>query len=77
VNVFGSVAVRVVEPVSLIADWNGQTLSLGVSIKPFLDIPLVITPGLTDIVGDNTNGTGFNGLNGLRFTLGVGYGIYF
>jgi hypothetical protein len=77
VNVFGSVAVRVVEPVSLIADWNGQTLSLGVSIKPFQDIPLVITPGLTDIVGDNTNGTGFNGLNGLRFTLGVGYGIYF
>jgi len=77
VNVFGSVAVRVAEPVSLIADWNGQTLSLGASIKPFRDIPLVITPGITDIVGDNTNGTRFNGLNGLRFTLGVGYGIYF
>jgi hypothetical protein len=77
VNVFGSVAVRVLEPVSLIADWNGQTLSLGASFKPFRDIPLVITPGLTDIVGDNTNGTRFNGLNGLRFTLGVGYGIYF
>jgi hypothetical protein len=77
VNVFGAVAVRVFEPISLIADWNGQTLSVGASIKPFRDIPLVITPGITDIAGNNTNGTRFNGLNGLRFTLGVGYGIYF
>ena len=77
VNVFGSVAVRVVEQVSLIADWNGQSLSLGASIKPFRDIPFVITPGFTDVVGDNTNGAIFNGLNGARFILGVGYGIYF
>jgi len=77
VNVFGAVAVRVFEPISLIADWSGQTLSVGASIKPFRDIPLVITPGITDIAGDNTNGTRFNGLNGLRFTLGVGYGINF
>ncbi len=77
VNVFGSVAVRAAEPISLIADWNGQTLSVGASIKPFRDLPLVITPGITDIAGNNTNGTRINGLNGLRFTLGVGYGINF
>jgi hypothetical protein len=77
VNVFGSVAVRVIEPVSLIADYNGQVLTLGASIKPFPDIPLVITPGITDIIGDNTNGAAFNGLNGARFIIGVGYGIYF
>jgi hypothetical protein len=77
INVFGSLAVRVVEQVSLIADYNGQVLSLGASIKPFQDIPLVITPAFTDIVGDNTNGAAFNGLNGARFILGVGYGINF
>ncbi len=77
VNLFGSVSVRVFEPISIIADWNGQTISLGASIKPFRDIPLVITPGITDFAGNNTNGTIFNGLNGLRFFIGVGYGIYF
>ncbi|MBK4729166.1 S-layer homology domain-containing protein [Oxynema sp. CENA135] len=66
VNVFGSVGVRVLRPMSLIADWTGQDLTLGASFVPFRSIPLVITPAVTDITG--------NAGDGARFILGVGYG---
>ncbi|WP_155968209.1 hypothetical protein [Kamptonema formosum] len=66
---FGSVAVRVAEPVSAIAEWTGQDLTLAVSFIPFRNQPLVITPALTDI----TNNAG----DGARFILGIGYGFYF
>ncbi len=68
-NVFGSVGVQVVEPVSLIAEWTGQDLNLGASITPFPGIPLVITPAAADVT--NTAG------DGARFIIGVGYGISF
>ncbi len=63
VNVFGNVAVRVVQPVSLIAEWSGQDLGVGLSIAPFKNIPLVITPAVRDIVGAG---------DGPRFVLGAG-----
>ena len=63
VNVFGNVAVRVAKPVSLIAEWSGQDLGVGVSIAPFKNIPLVITPAVRDIVGAG---------DGARFVLGTG-----
>ena len=66
---FGSVAVRVAEPVSAIAEWTGQDLTLAVSFVPFRKQPLVITPAVTDI----TNNAG----DGARFILGIGYGFYF
>lgn len=69
VGLFGSVAVRMAEPVSAIAEWSGQDLSLGLSIVPFRDVPLVITPAITDITG--------NAGDGSRFILGIGYGISF
>ena len=69
VGVFGSVAVRVAEPVSAIAEWSGQDLSVGLSIVPFHNVPLVITPAVTDITG--------NAGDGSRFILGIGYGISF
>lgn len=69
INVFGSAAVRVTESVSAIADWAGQDLTLGVSIVPFRDIPLVITPAFTDITGSAGDGD--------RFFLGVGYSYSF
>lgn len=69
VNVFGSVGLQVVEPVSLIADWTGQDLYLGASIVPFRGLPLVITPGVADVTG--------NAGDGARFILGVGYGFSF
>ncbi len=69
VNVFGSVGVRVAEPLSLIGEWTGQNLNLGASIQPFHNIPLIITPAVADIT-DNAG-------DGARFVLGVGYGFKF
>ena len=69
VGFFGSVAVRVVEPVNVIAEWSGQDLSMGLSFAPWRNLPLVITPAVSDITG--------NAGNGVRFVLGVGYGFSF
>jgi hypothetical protein len=61
--VFGSVGVRVVQPVSMIVEWTGQDLGAGLSIVPFKNIPLVITPAVRDITGAG---------DGARFILGTG-----
>jgi hypothetical protein len=50
-NVFGNIAFRVVRPVSLIAEWTGQDLALGLSIAPFKNFPFVITPAVRDVTG--------------------------
>jgi hypothetical protein len=68
VNVFGNVAVRVAQPVSLIAEWSGEDLGVGVSIAPFKNIPLVITPAVRDLVGAG---------DGPRFVLGTGFAFKF
>jgi hypothetical protein len=68
VNIFGNVAVRVAKPVSLIAEWSGQDLGVGVSIAPFKNIPLVITPAVRDIIGAG---------DGPRFVLGTGLAFKF
>lgn len=68
VNVFGNVAIRVVRPVSFIAEWTGQDLGLGLSIAPFRNFPLVITPAVRDIVG---------GGDKPRFVIGAGTAIRF
>lgn len=64
INVFGNVAFRVVRPVSIIAEWSGQDLGVGLSIVPFENIPLVITPALRDLAG---------GGDKPRFVLGGGF----
>jgi len=61
---FGSVGVRVLSPVSLLADWTGQDLMLGASIVPFARLPLFITPSFADVTGSAGDGA--------RFVLGVG-----
>ncbi|MGL5197113.1 MAG: hypothetical protein ACRC8Y_26285 [Chroococcales cyanobacterium] len=68
INVFGSMAVRVVEPVSVIAEWTGQDLAVGASIAPFKNIPFVITPAVRDLAGAG---------DGPRFVLGAGLGWRF
>ncbi|MGL4619978.1 S-layer homology domain-containing protein [Chroococcidiopsis sp.] len=65
VSVFGSMGLQATEQLSLIADWTGQDLNLGVSVVPFRSLPLVITPSLADVTG--------NAGDGVRFVLGVGY----
>ncbi|MBD2543854.1 MULTISPECIES: hypothetical protein [Planktothricoides] len=69
VNVFGSVGLRIAQPVSAIADWSGQDLSLGFSVVPLPNIPLVISPAFTDITGSAGDG--------VRFRVGVGYSYFF
>ncbi|MFP4121796.1 S-layer homology domain-containing protein [Coleofasciculus sp.] len=68
-NVFGSIGLQVVEPVTLIADWTGQDLYLGASIVPIQGVPLVITPAVADVTG--------NAGDEPRFILGIGYGLSF
>lgn len=69
VGIFGGASLRVIEQVNFISEWSGQDLSLGFSIVPFKNIPLVFTPAVTDIT--ETAG------DGSRFILGVGYQINF
>ena len=68
-GVFGSVAVRVIEPVNAIAEWTGQDLTIGVSFVPFHNVPLVIIPAISDITGSAGDGA--------RFVFGAGYGFSF
>ena len=69
IGVFGSVAVRIIEPVNLITEWSGQDLTIGVSVVPFRNLPLVIIPAITDITGSAGDGA--------RFVFGAGYGFSF
>ncbi len=62
-NAFGTLALRIAEPVSFITEWSGQDLGLGFSIAPFRDFNLTITPAVRDITGAG---------DGARFVLGVG-----
>jgi hypothetical protein len=69
VGLFGSLGLRVAAPVSVIADWNGQDLTLGTSIVPFKSLPFVVTPAVADVthrVGD-----------GRRFIVSAGIGSNF
>jgi len=61
-NAFGSVGVRIARPVSAVLEWTGQDLGAGVSIAPFDNFPLVITPAVRDITGAG---------DGARFILGA------
>ncbi len=66
INVFGSVGLQIAEPVSLLAAYTGQTLTIGTSVAPFANIPLVITPSVTDITSDF--------IDSPRFVITIGYG---
>ncbi len=67
-NVFGSLGVRVARPVSAIVEWTGQDLGAGISIAPFDNFPLVITPAFRDITGAG---------DGARFILGTSVAFNF
>jgi hypothetical protein len=69
IGVFGSLGLRVHEAVSLIADWGGQDLGVGVSIVPLRWVPLVITPVMADVLGRDDHKR--------AFALGVGLGFKF
>ena len=69
IGVFGSVAVKVIEPLGFVTEWTGQDLTVGIPIVLFRKLPLVIVPAVTDVTG--TAG------DGARFVIGVGYGFSF
>ena len=69
IGVFGSLAVRVIQPVGFVAEWSGQDLTVGVPLALFRKLPLVIVPAVTDITGSAGDGT--------RFIVGLGYSFSF
>lgn len=64
VGVFASAAIRVMPTMSMIADYSGQDLNLGLSFAPFRSLPITISPALVDVLGMAGDG--------MRMTLGVG-----
>jgi hypothetical protein len=68
INAFGNIAIRIARPVSFITEWTGRDLALGLSIAPFKNFPLTITPALRDVAGAG---------DGARFVLGAGIAFRF
>jgi hypothetical protein len=69
-NVFGSIGTRLSPNFSLIADWNGQDLSVGLPISiPFAGTTLQVVPSLVDLVNPETGGS--------RFVVNAGLGFKF
>lgn len=66
VNAFGAIGVRVFEPLGVIADWNGQDLTVAASVVPLKCLPFIISPAVTDITGSAKSPR--------RFIVGVGVG---
>jgi hypothetical protein len=48
---FGSIGLRIFEPLSVIADWTGQDLAVVVSVAPFRRLPAVASLGFRDVAG--------------------------
>lgn len=69
-NVFGSAAVRVAPPLSLIADWTGEDLTAMASIAPFRRFPLSVSAGFADITGRVGESPRFVASGGVAFNLG-------
>jgi hypothetical protein len=69
IGVFASAGLQVLANLSVITDWTGQNLNLGVSYVPFANLPLYVNGTLVDAVGSTSFGT--------RYSLGVGFGFNF
>lgn len=52
-SVFGSLSVRLARPLSVLATWNGQDLTTGVSVafRAVAGLPVVVTPVVLDVTG--------------------------
>jgi hypothetical protein len=71
INVFGSLGTRLSSNFSLVADWNGQDLGVGLPITvPFGEsASFQITPAFVDLVNSETGGS--------RFVVSGGLGLQF
>lgn len=63
IGLFGAVSTRVSDRVAVIGEYTGQDFAAGLSIVPFKDVPLVVTPAIRDIGSQD----------GARVTVGLGY----
>lgn len=68
-GVFGSIAVKIIQPLGFVTEWTGQDLTIGIPVVLFENLPLVIVPAITDVTGTAGDGT--------RFVVGVGYSFSF
>jgi S-layer homology domain len=69
-NIFGSIGTRLSPNFSLIADWSGQDLSVGLPISiPLGGTTFQVTPSLVDLVNKETGGS--------RFVVNAGLGFKF
>lgn len=68
-NVFASAGLQVIPELSLISNWTGNQLNLGVSAAPFRQIPLVFSMGVSDVTNITDGGS--------RFLFNVGYSLNF
>lgn len=62
-GVFGGLALRMTRSTSAIVEWTGQDLAAGVSIAPFRNFNMYVTPAVRDIAGAG---------DGARFSLSAG-----
>lgn len=71
INVFGSVGTRLSSNFSLVADWNGQDLGVGLPISiPFgSGASFQVTPALVDLTNSETGGSRFTVSGGLGFNF--------
>jgi hypothetical protein len=71
INVFGSVGTRLSSVFSLVADWNGQDLGVGLPISiPFGGgTSFQVTPALVDLTNSETGGSRFVVSGGLGFNF--------
>lgn len=76
VGAFGSAAVRVFDQLSVIVDWPGQDLNVGVSIVPIRSWGIVITPAIVDITGLSGTAPGQATVRP-RFSIGTGWTFAF
>lgn len=76
IGAFGSAALRVWDQLSVIADWPGQDLNVGVSVVPVRSWGLVITPAIVDVTGQSGTLPGQATIRP-RFSLGTGWTISF
>ena len=67
IGLFGSAALQIYPWANAITEWTGQDLAAGLSIAPFANFPLVITPAVRDIVGEGDGDP--------RFVIGVGVSL--
>lgn len=73
-GVFGGLAFMPIQQLSLIADWTGRQLNVGVSMAPFRSIPITATAGVFNATGRNL-GTQFG--DDAEFGGGIGYTVRF